>query len=522
MLVHHLLEEAAQQTPDATSVIEPARSIAYGDLDTLAGRFACVLQSEGVAPGDRVILALENSITLVAAYFGVLKAGAIAVPLPHGPRSDRLVAALTDCSPTACVVDRTAARDLAASEKLTQATTVLVQASGGRPPDLGPNQRVIDLDPAVASAPSRERPAARIDLDLASIIYTSGSTGAPRGVMLRHRNILANTRSIVSYLNLTPADRAMCVLPLYYVYGLSILHTHVMAAGSVVLDNRFMYPSVVVNAMREHRVTGFAGVPSTFALLLSRSNVTEIELPSLRYVTQAGGGMPPARILEWLERGPKVPFYVMYGATEASARLTYLLPAELQRKLGSIGKAIPNTEVLVIRDDGEYAGAGEVGELIARGANVACGYWNNAEETSDKFDARGYRTGDLGYRDDDGFLFLVGRRHDMIKVGAHRIGATEIEDVLHEHPAIQEAAVVAAPHDILGEVPVAFVVTRQAESMSGDAIRAFCAAHLAAHKVPAAVSFLKELPKSGVGKIDRLALKALAARVRRENSACEA
>jgi long-chain acyl-CoA synthetase len=347
-----------------------------------------------------------------------------------------------------------------------------------------------------------------IPIDLAAIIYTSGSTGAPRGVMLTHLNIVSNTRSIVSYLGLTAHDRVMCVLPFYYVYGLSLLHTHVAVGGTVVIDNRFIFPNVVLGAMQEQEVTGFAGVPSTFALLLHKSNLANMTFPHLRYVTQAGGGMPPARITEWLARGPKVPFFVMYGATEASARLTYLEPAELERKLGSIGRPVPNVEVLVLKDDGEPAARGEVGELVARGSNVALGYWNNPEESARRFGAEGYRTGDLGYADEEGFLYLVGRRDDMIKVGGQRVGAKEIEDVLHECPGVLEAAVIGASHPILGEAPVAFVVM-QPDTPPGVTVpvEAFCRARLAPFKVPVEIVLRAELPKMAIGKLDRAALR---------------
>jgi amino acid adenylation domain-containing protein len=517
MLVHHFVERSAAQTPQAIAVIEPGKAISYQELDRLSNRVANALRDRGVVRGDRVLLALENSIELVASYLGVLKAGAVAVPLPPGPRSDRLSRALEDCSPSACLLDPVTAHALEQAGALARVKRVLTYSRNkrasaeGTPP---PAANQVALNTALAAASPEPCPSTAIDLDLAAIIYTSGSTGAPRGVMLRHRNIVANTRSIAEYLHLTSADRAMCVLPLYYVYGLSLLHTHLMTGGSVVLDNRFTYPNVVLNAMQEHRVTGFAGVPSTFALLLHRSNLSTMEFPDLRYVTQAGGGMPPVRVLEWLERGPKVPFFVMYGATEASARLTYLQPDALRRQLGSIGKAIPQTEVVVVRDDGTRAERGEIGELVARGANIAAGYWNDPEETAVKFGPLGYRTGDLGYEDDEGYLFLVGRRHDMIKVGAHRVGATEIEDALHEHAGIHEAAVVGAPHDILGEVPVAFVTRRDAAALDVEAVRAFCAERLAPHKIPARIVVIEEMPRTGgAGKTDKLTLRMRAAAV---------
>jgi acyl-CoA synthetase (AMP-forming)/AMP-acid ligase II len=219
--------------------------------------------------------------------------------------------------------------------------------------------------------------------------------------------------------------------------------------------------------------------------------------------------MPVPRIREWRERVPDVPFYVMYGATEASARLTYLDPSALESKLGSIGRPIPNVQIEVVREDGSRAAAGETGELVARGSNVSCGYWNDPEETRARFSAGAYRTGDLGYVDDEGYLFLVGRRHDMIKAGAHRVSPKEIEDVVNQHPAVQEVAVLGMPHDILGEAPVAFVVVRHEMEVTTEMFRAFCSARLPTHKVPAHFVFREELPKiAGIGKIDRRALSS--------------
>ena len=506
-LVHQFLETWADRTPDAVAIVEPSRSISYAALDEMANRFSHALINLGVQPGDRVVLAIENSIELVAGYFGTLKAGGVAVPVPPGPRSDRLGAVITDCAPAVCLVDAATVREMRAGDPLAGVRGILSHARGKVPSP----EPALDLAAAVRES-SPDRPnVPRIDLDLAAIIYTSGSTGTPRGVMLRHRNIVANTRSIVSYLELTAADRVMCVLPLYYVYGLSLLHTHAMVGGSVVLDNRFMYPNLVLEAMQEHRVTGFAGVPSTFALLLHRSSLPDMQFPALRYVTQAGGAMPPARVQEWLEKGPRVPFFVMYGATEASARLSYLPPSELPRKLGSIGRAVPNTELVVRDEHGNPAASGEIGELTARGSNISPGYWNDPAETAAKFGPFGYRTGDLGYVDDEGFLFLVGRRQDMIKVGAHRVGAGEIENVLHELAGVHEVAVVGAPHDILGEVPVAFVAPREGSVQTAEDIRAFCATRLAPYKVPARVMFVSEMPRTtGAGKIDRMALRSRA------------
>ena len=504
-LIHELVARAAARYPESHALIERDRSVTYAALDRLVTQCAHAVRARGVAPGDRVVVALDNSAEMVAAYFGVMKAGAVAVPLPAGPRSDRLPVALADCTPRLAIVDEPTARALGPTGLFSAVPHVLVASPSPPPP-------YVSFAAALDSASSDALGVRGRDSDVAAIIYTSGSTGQPRGVTLTHRNLVANAWSIVSYLHLTAADRVMCVLPFNYVYGLSLLHTHVAVGGSVVIENRSAFPNVVLDAMAEHAVTGFAGVPSTFALMLHRSNLDAARLPHLRYVTQAGGGMPPAKIAEWLARGPRADFYVMYGATEAAARLTYLPPADLARKPGSIGRPIPDVEVRVLTEDGRVAGPGEVGELVARGANIAAGYWNRPDETAQRFGPDGYRTGDLGYADDEGFLFLVGRQHDMIKVGANRVGAREIEDVLHEHAAVHEAAVVAVYHDLLGEVPIAFVALRAPLADPETALRGFAASRLATYKVPARVVVLPELPKlAGAGKLDRASLRTLAA-----------
>ena len=502
MLVHQFLEASAACTPDALVLIERDRQVQYGTLDRMANQCAHLFRTCGVTRGDRVVVALDNCAEMAAAYFGAMKAGAVAVPLPAGPRSDRLPSALADCTPHIAIVDAPTATVLGPRGVFAGVPHVFV---------LSPSAPVASFASFAASfetCPTEPLEDGASDADLAAIIYTSGSTGEPRGVMLTHRNFVANAESIVRYLQLTAADRVMCVLPFNYVYGLSLLHTHIAVGGSVVVENRGAFPNVVLESMATHEVTGFAGVPSTFALMLHRSSIAEAHLPHLRYVTQAGGGMSPAKITEWLERGPKADFYVMYGATEAAARLTYLPPADLNRKLGSIGRAIPDVEIRVVTEDGRQAAVGETGELVARGANISSGYWNRPDESAARFGLEGYRTGDLGYADDEGFLFLVGRQHDMIKVGANRVGAREIEDVLHQHPAVIEAAVVAAPHDLLGEVPVAVVSLRTSLEGAETALRAHCAARLVPYKVPVRILVLADLPiLVGTGKLDRQAVR---------------
>jgi acyl-CoA synthetase (AMP-forming)/AMP-acid ligase II len=369
------------------------------------------------------------------------------------------------------------------------------------------------LDIALAGGLSAEPPGTSlVDLDRASIVYTSGSTGKPRGALLRHASIVANTRSIIEYLELGPSDRILVVLPFHYVYGKSLLHTHAAVGASLIIENHFLFPQEALDTLEREGATGLAGVPSTFAILLNRSNIATRRLSSLRYVTQAGGPMPPETQRRLIEALPGKQIFIMYGATEASARLSYLSPTDLGRKLGSIGKAIPNVELRVLRDDGSETEADEVGEIVARGSNIMEGYWNDPEETAAVLDSAGYHTGDLGRRDAEGFLYVVGRKREMIKSGAHRISPKEIEEVLAASPSVHEAAVVGKPDEILGESIVAFVSIRPGHAPDARALAEWCRARLAHHKVPRSIRLLGEIPHNAAGKPDKPRLREAAMR----------
>jgi acyl-CoA synthetase (AMP-forming)/AMP-acid ligase II len=515
MLLHDLLRRSAERAPDTVALCDASGPISWGMLHQRANQAAQALRAQGVKRGDRVVLALENSIEFVGWYFGILKAGAIVVPLARGPRSDRLACAVSDCTPVVCVTDSATARTLSDAFPQSSLRVLIVRHATPDVRFLGrPGLPVVDAGEALAAGPADDPQVRMIDVDLAAIVYTSGSVGTPRGVMLSHLNLTANAESIVAYLGLTSADRVMAVLPFHYIYGLSLLHTHVCVGGSVVIDNRFAFPNVVLKAMQSQAVTGFAGVPSTFALLLRHSGIAGMSFPALRYVTQAGGPMSPARIREWRALLPDVSFYVMYGATEAAARLAYLDPADLDRAPGSIGRAIPNVELLVMKEDGTIAPPGEVGEIVARGSNISPGYWGSPEATHAAFGPQGYRTGDLAVTDADGYLYVVGRRHEMLKVGGHRVGPKEIEDVLNRHHGVHEAAVVGTPDALLGEVPMAFTVPREDAAIDEAELLAFCRRRLPDYKVPARIVTTTDLPRSEAGKIDKHALRLAAARLR--------
>jgi acyl-CoA synthetase (AMP-forming)/AMP-acid ligase II len=327
-------------------------------------------------------------------------------------------------------------------------------------------------------------------------------------VVQTFRNIDANTRSIVQYLGLGAADRAMLILPLSYCYGRSVLQTHLFAGGSVFLDNRFMYPRVVLEALAAEDCTGFAGVPATFEIIRRQVGVSSLSFPRLRYLTQAGGAMAPDTI-GWVRRAfHPARLFVMYGQSEATSRLSYLPPERAEDKGGSIGIAIPGVELKVVDGDGVEIAPGEVGHLVARGDNVTLGYLDEPEETAAILRDGWLWTGDLAWRDADGFFFHVGRSKEILKIGGHRVSPVEIEHALERHPEVAEAAVVGLKNDLAGEAAAAFVVRRQGSAVSEVELRRFCRQLLPAFMVPGAIAFVDALPRNQAGKLLRAEIAA--------------
>jgi len=516
-LVHDFLTDSASRDPEKKAFFSLGQWHTYGQLEERANQLARLLVEFGLKKGQRVALFLENSPEYVITYYGILKAGGITVALNTESTADDIAYIARDC----CV------RFLVTGPRLFPRIPILAvdAAPGESQMQECPLERVflwsgqktvgaegersspILLPEALSGGPTATSTQG-IDLDVASIVYTSGSTGKPRGATLSHLNIVSNTRSIVDYLGLTSDDRIMVVLPFHYIYGKSLLNTHFFVGGSVVVDNRFLYPNVILQTMREQEVTGFAGVPSTFTILLSRSNLKSSKFPSLRYITQAGGAMAPSVQKDVAEAFSPARLFIMYGATEASARLSYLDPADLTHKWGSIGKAIPNVELYVADQNGNPMPAGEKGEIVARGSNLMSGYWNHPEETEKVLKNGLYFTGDIGRMDDEGFLYVIGRSKDMIKIGGNRVSAKEIEEALHEHPAVIEAAVIGIPDDVLGEAPKAFIVVKKGsgENIIGE-LPNFLQGHLALYKIPKLYEIRDSLPKNDSGKILKLKLK---------------
>ena len=329
--------------------------------------------------------------------------------------------------------------------------------------------------------------------------------------MLTHYNLMYNTNSILEYLKLTEKDRVEMVLPFYYCYGTSILHTHFRVGGSIVINNKFMFPQTVVEDINKYNCTGFSGVPkSTYQILFRMTDMEYTKFPSLRYITQAGGKLPEIFIRKLINSLKEIDIFIMYGQTEATARLSYLPPNLISKKMNSIGKGIKGTELVVLNSQGKPVKYGEIGEVAARGGNIMKGYLNDKEGT-EKVIRQGYLyTGDLAKVDNEGYIYIVSREKNIIKSGGNRISPKEIEDIILEIPQVVECAVIGVENDILGEAVKAFVVlTKDKSSIDFKYILDFCRKQLPSYKTPRYIEFLKVLPKNSSGKVLIRKLKEL-------------
>jgi acyl-CoA synthetase (AMP-forming)/AMP-acid ligase II len=502
----------AQTTPDAPAVDSPDLRLGYAALHARVQALAADLAARGATSADRVVIALQQSPAAAVASLAVQTLGACAVEIDRTASPETIRFVLGQTGARFAIV---APQDGKRWSGLGVPALAWSWVVGGRAgdgcgfPTCGATALARDgalVDGIGGTPPRRDVP----DTAPALIVYTSGSTGRPRGVIQTYRNIAANTRSIVQYLGLGPSDRAMAILPFHYCYGKSVLQTHLHVGGSVFVDPRFVFPRVVMEAIGTEGCTGFAGVPLTFELLRREIDVKSIPMPKLRYLTQAGGPMRPDTVRWVRETFAPARLFVMYGQTEATARLAYVPPERGDEKLGSIGVAIPGVELAVVDEGGAEVATGETGHLVARGENVTPGYLDDPEETAAILRGGRLWTGDLARRDADGFFFLVGRAREIIKIGGNRVSPMEIEHVVAGHPAVAEAVVVGAPDPLQGEVAVAFVVPKAGAVVGEDDLRRFCRESLAAYKVPARVVTLEALPKNAAGKPLRAELAARA------------
>jgi long-chain acyl-CoA synthetase len=490
-----ILSESARSAPDHPVAVFDGGQLTYRQLDQASDRVAANLAAAGIKPGDRVALQLPNIPQFLISYFGILKAGAVVVPLNVLLRAPEIAYHLED---SGALVLITWAGVLAEAVKGVEAAGIgavfAVGHAAGSPGAL-PFERLLD-----GTAPPVEM-AMRQPCDTAVIVYTSGTTGRPKGAELTHIQLYMNADIPGRLFDVQPDDVVVTVLPLFHVFGLSsILDVCVRFGCTMSLLPRFT-PAAVLAAIQRDRATIFEGVPTMFVDLLSCPDLDRYDLSSLR-VAISGGASIPAPVLDAFEQRLGVVILEGYGMTETASTTTFN-PSAAERRAYSVGKPVWGTQTQVWSSDGQPLPPGpeHVGEIVTRGLHVMQGYLNRPEATAEAFTGDWLHTGDLGYFDQDGFLFIVSRMKELIIRGGFNVYPSEIENVLHAHPAVAEAAVVGVPDERLGEEVMAVVIVRGAMELREHELITWCRERLAAYKCPRIVQFRSELPKNTLGKV---------------------
>jgi acyl-CoA ligase (AMP-forming) (exosortase A-associated) len=512
-LLHELVALSAARDPSADALVYGGRSVSYGDLASQVEQFAFGVLALGLAPGERVGIYLEKRAEAVIASLGTPAAGGVFVPVNPLLKADQVAYILSDCNVRVLVTSPERygllGDVLAGCHDLRQ--VVLTAAS----PDPANTALIAWSD--LLSAPPRPSHR-RIDTDVVAILYTSGSTGRPKGVVLSHRNMVAGAKSVASYLENHSGDTLLAALPLSFDAGFSQLTTAFHVGARVVLLN-YLLPKDVLNALVRERVTGLTAVPPLY-IQLSQLEFPESITDHLRYFANTGGRMPLETLRKLRAALPRSKPFLMYGLTEAF-RSTYLPPEQVDRRPDSIGQAIPNAEILVLREDGTSCAPNEPGELVHRGALVGMGYWNDPEKTAERYRPLPRResglvlpeiavfSGDTVRMDEEGFLYFIGRRDEMIKTSGYRVSPTEIEEVLYGTQLVAEVAAFGVPHESLGQAIVVVATPRGGDPLDARELLAACKDRLPAYMIPARVDIRSgSLPRNANGKIDRKSLAA--------------
>jgi acyl-CoA ligase (AMP-forming) (exosortase A-associated) len=493
--IEDMLLAAARACGDKIAIVDGDIVLSYATLGEAVRDFASSLQAHGLAPGDRVSIFLDKTSQCVISLYGAWLAGAIVVPINESLRPHQVYHILTNSGSRFLVTDPRKQADLDAGNL---GSTVILDADAVAQPLHN------DLRPPLASRDER-----------AAILYTSGSTGLPKGILISHANLLAGSRIVARYLELKPDERIISLVPFSFDYGLNQLLTAVYITGTLVL-HRSLFPSDICRALNRHEVTGMAAVPTLWLQLLQRhSPFAQMSFPHLRYITNTGGTLPVFAVKRYRELLPHVRLYLMYGLSE-SFRSSYLPPEYVDLHPDSIGRAIPECDLFVVSAEGNVCAPGEVGELVHRGPTVALCYWNDPESTAkvfrpDPFDHRESAppvvySGDLVKADEDGLLFFVSRRDQLIKSHGYRISPDEVERIILQSGMVNEVVVKGVPDEVAGAVVMAHCVPVSASAFSEADFLQYCRAEMPRYMVPKTVHLHEGFPRTATGKIDRKAV----------------
>jgi|SRR5271154_643535 len=515
-LIHHMLNASAVRTPGKEALIHGEQRLTYQEVTRQVSGLAAGLKQAGLTRGDRLGIYLEASVPQVISIFATSQAAGVFVPINALLFPEQVAHIAKDCEMTGLITTTDKLAALAGVLPELPSLKFIVVVQGGDAPNI--TLPVLDFAGLCNTVPSQDAKDVSIDKDLAAILYTSGSTGKPKGVMLSHANVVAGSTIVSTYLGITANERILAVLPFSFDAGMNQLMTAFQQGGTLVLIN-FVFAREIVQLLLRERITGLAGVPTLWSLLSQPNSTLQRQpLPDLRYITNTGGAMPQAVLKILRQALPTTRIFLMYGLTEAF-RSTYLPPEELDRRPTSMGKAIPDTEILVIDEHGRLCKPGEIGELIHRGPTVSLGYWGRPEDTD-----RALRpnpllpaqmgncekvcySGDLVKLDEDGFLYFIGRRDTMIKSSGFRISPTEVEEALFSSGKLRGAAVIGVPDDALGQAIKAFVVAKDGAPLLAEDLIAHCGEKLPRYMVPKTIEIVEELPKTSSGKVDYPSLR---------------
>jgi acyl-CoA synthetase (AMP-forming)/AMP-acid ligase II len=486
----YLLENCKSQDKDF--VVGTNEAISYKELCDKTNILAAYINNK-FGSGKEIMLVSQNNLFFIISYLAIIKSGNIAILLETRISENDLKNILNRCSITAFFIQEKFKSKLTGNRNIFT-ESVLENLTEEK------KEFLLDEDNEFKVNTKED--------DLALIIFTSGSTGSKKGVMLTHKNIRVNTESIIEYLKLTENDRIEVVLPFFYCYGLSLLHTHLRVGGSIVLNSSIFLGSAIYE-IPQYQCTGFAGVPATYQILINRTNFLERGFPSIRYFAQAGGKLADKFITMITDAFPQKSFFVMYGATEATARLSYLPPHLVKKRLGSIGKGIPGVTLEVLDENDNPIRPGVVGEITARGENIMRGYYKDPEATNKVLKNGRYYTSDLATVDEDGYIYVVGRSSNIIKSAGYRISPQEIEDIVLSVNGVLSCVVVGVPDDIMGEAVVAVVETKEPSEKLKRTIISTCNQVLPSYKVPKTVVYIRNFPLNSSGKLDRRKTKEM-------------